>query len=188
MRLNETGIPTRKHPLYRTWSNMKDRCYNPNNKNYKYYGGRGISVCEEWKESFIKFANDMGNKPSKEYSLERIDVNGNYEPKNCKWATVKEQSFNKRNTLKHNLKEISEKNNIPYITLYTRFITNNISIEDILKPQKHFYIIDNVYYSLTEASKIIKCNIKTLMRKRNESIKNGNTEFKIKGRKIIYVK
>ena len=82
---------------YRAWQNMKARCYNPNNKYYKNYGERGIEVCDRWKDSFENFFEDMGPKPSSKHSIDRIDVNGNYEPENCKWSTDQEQARNKRN-------------------------------------------------------------------------------------------
>lgn len=84
---------------YQTWARMKDRCYNKNHPDYKDYGGRGILVCDSWKNSFINFYNDMGEKPSKNHSIDRINVNGNYEPANCRWANNKEQSRNKRNNI-----------------------------------------------------------------------------------------
>ena len=84
------------HPLYQTWLGMKGRCNNPNNPIYKYYGGRGIKVCDRWKNSFEDFLNDMGEKPHPDYSLDRINNKGNYEPNNCKWSSVSEQMINRR--------------------------------------------------------------------------------------------
>jgi len=77
------------------WQDMKQRCYNKNSRGFKYYGGRGISVCNRWLESFQNFLEDMGEKPDG-FSIDRINVNGNYEPSNCKWATPKEQRDNRR--------------------------------------------------------------------------------------------
>lgn len=79
---------------YRIWQGMIYRCKNPNYKNYKYYGGRGITVCERW-HKFENFFQDMGERP-KGLSIDRINNNGNYEPGNCRWATVKEQTSNQR--------------------------------------------------------------------------------------------
>ncbi len=80
---------------YRPWANMKSRCLNPKASHYKYYGGRGIKVCERWKK-FQNFFIDMGPRPSNRHSIERLDCNGNYEPGNCCWATIKEQRNNTR--------------------------------------------------------------------------------------------
>ena len=88
-------------PEYRSWQGMKYRCYNPKSKSYQDYGGRGIKVCEKWKNSFENFLKDVGLKPSKEYSLDRIDVNGDYTPENVKWSTNKEQVLNRRPSIKN---------------------------------------------------------------------------------------
>lgn len=84
---------------YKTWAGLKARCYNPKEENYRYYGGKGITVCSRWLDSFENFFEDMGKAPSNKHSIDRIDFNGNYEPSNCKWVTHKDQmnntSFNK---------------------------------------------------------------------------------------------
>jgi hypothetical protein len=82
---------------YGTWFNMKTRCLNKKTKKYKDYGGRGIRICERWLNSFKNFFADMGCKPGPEYSIDRINNDGNYEPGNCRWATSKEQRNNQRN-------------------------------------------------------------------------------------------
>lgn len=85
-----------KSPEHNAWRHMRSRCYNPNGRNYKNWGGRGITVCERWLESFENFYADMGDRPTPKHSLDRINVNGNYEPSNCRWATTKEQRINQR--------------------------------------------------------------------------------------------
>lgn len=88
----------KKHPLYHTYTAMVARCYGETNREYIDYGGRGIRVCESWLgyEGFPNFLHDMGEKPSKELSLDRIDVNGHYAPDNCRWASKTVQSINQR--------------------------------------------------------------------------------------------
>lgn len=83
-------------PEYRAWAHMKERCSNPRVHNYNRYGGRGIKVCDRWLNSFENFIADMGPRPSSGHSLEREEVDGDYEPGNCRWATAREQAFNRR--------------------------------------------------------------------------------------------
>jgi hypothetical protein len=84
-------------PEYRAWKEMLKRCYNPHVVYFKNYGGRGITVCQQWRDSFQVFLADMGSRPGKGYSVDRIDNDKGYEPGNCQWATRAKQSRNKRN-------------------------------------------------------------------------------------------
>lgn len=90
---NKSGLS--KHPLRNIWKNILRRCENPKDKDFAYYGGRGIKVCKRWHklENFIK---DVEPRPDKTFTIDRIDVNGNYEPNNVKWSSKKEQIKNRR--------------------------------------------------------------------------------------------
>jgi len=115
-----------RHELYQTWRGMIGRCHNPNDKAYKYYGGRGIKVCDEWRHDPKRFFSDMGKRPIG-LTLERINNDGKYEQSNCKWATRKEQARNRQVTTwvtldgkKSSLTEVAERHNINAHTLRDR--------------------------------------------------------------------
>ena len=123
---------TRKHGMWRTpeycaWDTMKRRCNSPQDKGYKYYGGRGITVCDEWMKSFPAFFKHIGHKPSSLHSIDRINNNGNYEPGNVRWATRQEQNNNTRHNhlvtvgeITLNVSQWAKINNIKRDTIYAR--------------------------------------------------------------------
>lgn len=125
--------------LFRIWSNMRTRCTNKNVKAYKDYGGRGITVCDEWQNEFQAFYDwAMANGYSDELTIDRIEVNGNYEPSNCRWITMKEQLNNKTdncyitlNDETHTLAEWSKITGINRATLKSR-LDAGIAIEKAL--------------------------------------------------------
>ena len=93
---------------YAVYLGMKDRCYNVNEPAYKNYGGRGIIVCDRWRNSFKNFIADMGNRPSPKHTIDRINNDGDYCPENCRWVTRKVQNCNKRNTVVITINGISK--------------------------------------------------------------------------------
>lgn len=128
--------------LYYIHSSMKDRCYNKNNKRYKNYGIRGIKVCDEWlnkENGFMNFYNwAMENGYRDDLTIDRIDVNGNYEPNNCRWATIMQQSNNKSNNHyfiykneRHTISEWSKLLNIKKEILYDRINNSKIPLDNI---------------------------------------------------------
>lgn len=101
---DKTGERRRKHgeskksPEYLIWGTMKARCHRPNAQGYYKYGARGITVCQEWRDSYEAFLRDMGRRPSPKHSIDRIDNNQGYSPQNCRWATATQQMCNTRAT------------------------------------------------------------------------------------------
>lgn len=133
----------RKTRAYYVWANMLQRCNNPNKKEYIHYGGRGIQVCKEWEESvnFIDWALENGYRD--ELTIERIDVNGNYEPSNCTWVSRSVQSNNKRNTKKTlinkellSFRDIATKYEISYSTVRDRYNSGKRNLDLIYKKRK----------------------------------------------------
>lgn len=151
-RRQQCGILNFKHgesdsQLHYVWRSMKKRCYNPNDAGYQNYGGRGIKVCDEWRQDFMSFKTwAMDNGYAKGLSIDRIDNDGNYEPSNCRWTDRKTQSHNKRTN--HNLTyngvtktigEWAESLGMNYNTLIGRINVYGWSVEDALsKPVRKY--------------------------------------------------
>lgn len=164
-------------PTYVTWRGMKDRCYNPNNHKYPRYGGRGITICDEW-EDFIQFLADMGEKPEG-MSIDRIENDGNYEPNNCKWSTTLEQANNTSNNVPltykgvtKNLAEWEKSIDIPRTTFYRRYYEQHLIGDDLFAPtchtnkQKLFQQIEQAIIELNEINFTKISNLTGIERKK----------------------
>lgn len=114
--------------LYKIWVAMRRRCNNINNSDYSNYGGRGIRVCVEWNEEYLSFKEwALSHGYSDDLTIDRIDVNGNYDPNNCRWISMKDQCNNRRSNRiytyhgsEYNIRQLSDMFNIPYSRLYMR--------------------------------------------------------------------
>ena len=129
----------RQSAEYRIWRHMRTRCENINSPAYKWYGGRGIKICERWLE-FKNFFEDMGRRPSSNHSIDRIDVDGYYEPSNCRWTTLKVQQRNRSNNViftfngvTASLAELCEINGCKYKTVHMR-MSKGASLNEAMIP------------------------------------------------------
>jgi hypothetical protein len=165
-----------RHPDYGIWKSMKSRCCNPKNPMYKHYGGRNISICDRWLHSFDSFIEDMGPRPEpkSDYSLERKDNNGNYEFKNCRWATAEEQANNTSKNIKYRMnldeqtlvlwnnetitiKQLSEITGIHLIAIKYRWAQHSHNVNWIIDDKgsdNRIHIWKEQRYSLVELSHI----------------------------------
>lgn len=142
-RITTHGMSNTK--VYNTWHSMKARCYNPTNHNYDHYGKRGISVCDEWRDSFEAFYEwAMANGYQESLSLDRIDNDGNYCPQNCRWTTTKVQNNNRGVSLNitydgrtQNLSEWCKELNLPYIRIYQRVVKYGYTFEEAITEPSH---------------------------------------------------
>lgn len=130
-------------PLYMVWASMRDRCNNPNNRQFADYGGRGIKVCERW-ESYGAWLADMGPRPLG-HSLDRRDNNKGYEPGNCRWATRREQQRNQRRAVwvtidgeRYRAIELAEQYNLKPDTIVAR-AKRNLCFSDVVTPHRHVF-------------------------------------------------
>lgn len=134
-----------RHPVYNRWIGMKLRCHSPANPRYRLYGARGIRVCRKWRHSFAAFLADMGPSFKKGLTLERKDVNGNYTPKNCKWATQMEQCNNQRRNRRitigkdtFNLSEWSRISGTHVTTIHNRLRKGIAPKDAVFMPPTHW--------------------------------------------------
>lgn len=178
---------------YLAWRNAKSRCTNPKDGNYHQYGGRGIEMCDRWLNSFANFYDDMGPKPSPEHSLDREEVDGDYDPDNCRWATKEEQDNNKQDSVHYELEgqkltvpQLARMFNINKHTLKDR-LEKGMAVKDAISQDvatsAHLYTLNGITQGIVQWAQ--QCNVPyhTLYRRlivRKWSIEKALTEpFKI---------
>lgn len=144
--MKKHGLCSRKeprHPLFKTWCEMRYRCENPSKWQYKHYGARGIKVCERWQD-FAAFVKDMGERPTRA-TLDRIDPDGDYEPSNCRWATKTQQANNTRanrvliiDGQQQTMSEWSRVYGVPVGTIWERLNSGWLAADAVQRPvRKH---------------------------------------------------
>lgn len=145
--VNNHGLT--KHPIFTRWNAMMNRCNSENNSAYENYGGRGIKVCEEWQDvsNFIKWSMENGFK--NDLTIDRIDVNGNYEPSNCRWVSMDVQHYNKRTNVYHEYKGLKlttmqwqRKLNIPISEVWS-YKSKDIDFIDLIIKYEHNPEVNN---------------------------------------------
>lgn len=162
--------------LYGIWCGIKDRCFNPNIEHYDRYGGRGIKVCDEWRHSFESFRNwaiSAGydeTKTGKEQSIDRIDVNGDYCPENCRWVSMKEQVRNRSDTIyietengKVPVRAFCEQHGITYEHFVLRHLERGFTIDELLRIWKFRQGNHDGYYSMQEAEEHYGVSCQSIM-------------------------
>lgn len=189
--------------LYGKYCGMKQRCYNPNSEHYNRYGGRGITMCEEWRDSFEAFrdwAYENGydeNKKKWEQTIDRINPDGNYEPSNCRWVDRKTQSRNKENTVwvnvngnKISAREFAEMNNIDDFVFVFRRVKKGESADKILHDWNMIHHTPDAYMRVNEAAEYYKVCRETIEKwvKRGIMVseKCGNKLYIPKGQDIVF--
>lgn len=174
--------------IYQEWQGMKARCYNINNKRYSRYGGRGISVCDEWREDFQAFYDwAMSNGYDDKLTIDRIDNNGNYKPSNCRWVDIKIQNRNRSSNIiveynrkKMCLTDAAQLANLPVKTLMSRnkrgdrgeYLFRPLEVEG--KNAKHWVEYNGENIPLSRASKLSGIPRTTLFRRYNKGLRGAN--------------
>ena len=170
-----------KSKLYYVYKSMINRCYNSKVKGYYNYGGRGITVCNEWKNDFVSFYNwSVANGYAEKMQIDRIEVNGNYEPSNCRWVTNKVNCLNKRDTIfveynnkKITIEELAIELKKDVKLIYSWYESGNL--ERYIKENHEIpykYLVNGKYYTLKELSKTTGINQRTI-RGRRDAGKRG---------------
>lgn len=163
---------------YRSWANMIQRCTNANTGNYKNYGGRGISVCDDW-FSFECFHDDMGDPPSRNHSIGRIDNNGDYKKENCRWETTMQQAQNTTRTVKFRYRgfaltarEVCCINGLDYDLVYERLRSSCSDDEvDQSSSRRHvFVLVGGVSMNVTDAMKNLDIPVSTFYKRRRRGL------------------
>jgi hypothetical protein len=164
----------RNTPEYTIWASMKQRCSNPKNKRFKHYGGRGITVCQQWQDSFEAFLADVGPRPGPEYSLDRFpNPNGHYEPGNVRWATKSQQARNTRNRIlvsykgtTMDLASAAEMEGMPYHMAWERYQRGNFPEKQEHKPSNLYVVIyEGKAMSIKQAARIAGVYYQTALRR-----------------------
>jgi hypothetical protein len=163
-------------PEYAAWKNMKTRCYNENHNEYHRYGGRGITVCDRWRNSFEAFYADMGSRPSSFHSIDRRNNDGNYEPDNCRWATKSEQRLNSSRIrfveydgARFALDQICKMKNISRSMVAWRLdagwsVKEAIDIPSGCSPSLHGrFLLDGQWYTIAELAKMTGMHYSTIL-------------------------
>ncbi len=138
-------MPFKKKPLvYDVWRSMRDRCYNPRSRAFPDYGGRGIQVCDRWRNSYAAFAEDMGERPEG-CSIDRVDNDGDYTPTNCRWTDRKTQQRNRRNVvhvtvdgIRYRAIDLADASGLKTDTIVKR-ANLGLCFEDVIAPDKRVY-------------------------------------------------
>ena len=171
--------------VYRIWLNMRQRCNNPNSDDYSYYGGRGISICKEWDDAAVFCEWAMNNGYDTELTIDRIDVNGNYTPDNCRWLTRLEQGKNIRNNVWMEINgetlimsDVARKYNVPISSLWVRYKQGIIGNDLIKRPVLNGIQINGEFKTVRQISEEYGISHSTVRARWNNGIRDERITHK----------